>query len=174
MVYSFRLDLDNAVVGLHAAASSALDAVWFAKKSENWQYFHEILGLANHLKALEANKLPSPSLVNMQGPEALNSIVSRLSDRLTRGLSSLGTPNGKLGEVKPLLEAFPLILLLTLALLEGKGDEGPAAKGTQRRAFKRHQPCTSNLPPRTYNRQVARTWQDSWLRKAREPEGRNN
>jgi len=77
-----------------------LDAKEFEAKSAKWIYFHEILGLKAHLEAVSAAELPSPSKVNMQGPEALNSIAGRFHDAYTRGLSFLGTPNGRLADVR--------------------------------------------------------------------------
>jgi hypothetical protein len=87
-------------IGLHATLFRLLDAKEFSAKSERWIYFHELLGLRAHLEALSISKLPTPAIVNMQGPEALNSIASRFHKDYTRGLSFLGTPNGRLAKVR--------------------------------------------------------------------------
>ena len=71
----------------------------FYEKTKNWIYFHEILGLSTHLAAIEELKLPSPKLLNMQGPEALNATTGRMFHRLRKGLNSLGLPIGNLDKV---------------------------------------------------------------------------
>ena len=95
--FSTRLDLD--AVRLHASLNLLLDKPKMATKSKHWLYYHELLGIKAHLDSLRFLKLPSPNVVNMQGPEAFNSVLGRFYKDYTRGLSYLGTPNGKLSKV---------------------------------------------------------------------------
>jgi hypothetical protein len=103
--------LDLAIVALHATLFCFLDEKKYEAKTKHWIYFHEIIGLPAHLASLEAGALPSPAFVNMQGFEALNSIVTRFGEDLTRGLSSIGIPNGHQKAVRE-FHAVPLLLLM--------------------------------------------------------------
>jgi hypothetical protein len=95
----YRKRLDNEVIALHASLYRLLDKANFKLKTDPWCYFHELLGISAHLAAVDAARLPSPSQINMEKPEALNSVAGRFYKDYTKGLSLLGTPNGKLAKV---------------------------------------------------------------------------
>jgi hypothetical protein len=99
IISSFRTKLDHATVCVHAHLFLFLDEKRYEDKTKHWIYFFEIIGLASHLQALEAARLPSPALVNMQGMEAMNSVASGFVENLTRGLTTIGVPNGQQSQV---------------------------------------------------------------------------
>jgi len=107
----FRDELETAIIGLHAHLYRFLDSKRFDTKASHWKYFHELLGIKAHLQYISEHGLPSPRILNMQGPEALNSVVGKFVKNLTRGLSPLGTPNGKLSTVFVAFLPFVLLLL---------------------------------------------------------------
>ena len=72
---------------------------YFNEKTSKWKYFHELVGIPVHLEVLEQLGLPSPNMLNMQGPESLNAITGRTFERVRRGVSHLGLPTGKLDGV---------------------------------------------------------------------------
>ena len=108
--------MDSAVLSLHATLFVFLDEKKYAAKTGHWLYFHEIAGLRAHLEALDSHHLPSPALVNMQGMEALNSVVTGYCDDLTRGLTPLGLPNGQQSRV-PFAPLYFQITISNTALL---------------------------------------------------------
>ena len=114
---------------LHATLNVLLDKPKMATKSKHWRYYHEILGLRAHLDSLRAQLLPPPSVVNMQGPEAHNSILGRFYKDYTRGISFLGTPSGKLSKVSSLTSQVDV----SNYSLERERHQGDFAQGSRGR-----------------------------------------